>query len=70
MSPEIVSKNYYEGFMADIWAAGVVLYVILSGDFPFKGLLYYHLLHSFILYTRNIITIKTLIIFLNLFNYY
>lgn len=37
MAPEIVRKIYYEGFMADIWAAGVVLYAILSGDFPFKG---------------------------------
>ena len=37
MSPEIVSKKEYFGFPADIWALGIVLYVILCGSFPFKG---------------------------------
>lgn len=37
MAPEIVSKTYYEAFQADIWALGVVLYAMLTGEFPFKG---------------------------------
>lgn len=37
-SPEIVSKTEYFGEKADIWALGIVLYVILCGKFPFKGI--------------------------------
>jgi tRNA A-37 threonylcarbamoyl transferase component Bud32 len=37
MSPEIVSKVPYNGKMADMWALGVVLYVLLSGYYPFKA---------------------------------
>ena len=36
MSPEIVSKKEYHGESADIWAVGVVMYVILTGVYPFK----------------------------------
>ena len=38
MSPEIVSKKEYYGNAADIWACGVVMYVILTGLYPFKSL--------------------------------
>ena len=31
MSPEIVSKKEYSGFSADVWAIGVVMYVLLTG---------------------------------------
>ena len=37
MSPEIVSKQEYKGPPADVWALGVVLYVMLTGVFPFRG---------------------------------
>lgn len=37
MAPEIVVKREYKGPSADIWALGVLLYVILTGIFPFKG---------------------------------
>ena len=37
MAPEIVMKKDYSGQAADIWALGVLLYVMLSGSFPFKA---------------------------------
>jgi 5'-AMP-activated protein kinase, catalytic alpha subunit len=37
MAPEIVSKKEYQGTAADIWAIGVVMYVILTGYLPFKS---------------------------------
>lgn len=38
MSPEIVSKRDYLGNAADIWASGVILFVLLIGQVPFKSL--------------------------------
>ena len=37
MSPEIVSKIEYSGLKADIWALGILMYVMLCGKFPFKA---------------------------------
>lgn len=37
MAPEIVLKSEYRGEPADVWALGVLLYVVLTGIFPFKG---------------------------------
>lgn len=37
MAPEIVSRVEYYGPPADIWAAGVLLFCLLNGYFPFKG---------------------------------
>ncbi len=37
MAPEIVQKKDYCGFATDIWSLGIILYVILSGNYPFKG---------------------------------
>ena len=37
MAPEIVSRIEYIGPPADIWAAGVLLFCLLNGFFPFKG---------------------------------
>lgn len=36
MSPEIVCKRAYSGFRADIWALGIILYIILTRKHPFK----------------------------------
>ena len=37
MAPEIVNRREFLGEPADIWALGVVLYVISTGVFPFKA---------------------------------
>lgn len=37
MAPEIVNKKEYRGDRADMWACGVVMYVMLTGYFPFKS---------------------------------
>ena len=37
MCPEIVKKLAYNGAKADIWALGIILYLILVGHFPFRA---------------------------------
>lgn len=37
MSPEIISKKDYTGSKADVWAAGVLMFKLVAGVFPFRG---------------------------------
>ena len=37
MAPEIVSKVEYDGFKADIWSLGILLYAMICGKYPFKS---------------------------------
>lgn len=36
-APEIIDGEPYRGFPADIWSLGVLLYLLIEGDFPFTG---------------------------------
>jgi serine/threonine protein kinase len=38
MPPEIVLKKDYIGSNADIWSIGILLFTLLCGSFPFRGL--------------------------------
>lgn len=35
MDPDIVRKAAYNGFAADVWACGVILYIIYVGKLPY-----------------------------------
>lgn len=37
MSPEIVSNEEYNGSAVDIWASGILLYLMLTGKLPFRA---------------------------------
>ena len=37
MAPEIVNRVEYSGPPADVWALGVLLFVLLCGNYPFKA---------------------------------
>lgn len=43
-SPQIATgKKSFSGFKLDIWAAGVTLYVLVTGQYPFQGSNVFHL---------------------------
>jgi len=35
VAPEVLSKNSYDGYLADVFSLGVVLYTLLFAEFPF-----------------------------------
>jgi len=46
--PEVIKAIPYNPIYVDSWSLGVILYVILCGDFPFKGLSIPELLQSIV----------------------
>ena len=49
MPPEIVLKKDYLGEYADIWSIGILLYTILCGSFPFRGIFFIFIFFLFML---------------------
>mmetsp|Transcript_120 Transcript_120/g.281 ORF Transcript_120/g.281 Transcript_120/m.281 type:complete len:475 (+) Transcript_120:58-1482(+) len=37
MAPEMISESKYNGFLIDVWAFGVCLYIFVCGNLPFWG---------------------------------
>jgi serine/threonine protein kinase len=37
LAPEIILDTGYQGFSADIWSLGVLLYAMVQGTVPFKA---------------------------------
>ena len=38
ISPEVIQREGYYGKPADIWSLGVIIFRLIAGCFPFKGI--------------------------------
>ena len=36
-APEVISRKTFDGFAIDLWSAGIILYIMLVGTFPFES---------------------------------
>jgi len=66
MAPEIVQRKDYCGPPVDVWAVGVLLFVLISGRFPFRGStdkkLYHRISHQDIEFNEGVsLEVKLLI---------
>ena len=43
MPPEIIDKMTYFGKQCDIWSLGVVLFKLVTGEYPFGGKFFFKL---------------------------
>ncbi|XP_052600795.1 putative sperm motility kinase W [Peromyscus californicus insignis] len=37
LAPEILARKPYDGLVGDMWSLGVLLYVLVTGEFPYTG---------------------------------
>jgi serine/threonine protein kinase len=37
MAPELIKRKGFNYELVDVWALGVVLFAMITGQFPFKG---------------------------------
>ena len=52
-SPEIILKKNFDGFKADIFSLGIILFVLLTGNFPFKSARKFDICYMNIIRNKN-----------------
>jgi serine/threonine protein kinase len=52
-APEIILKKNFDGFKADIFSLGIILFVLLTGNFPFKSARKFDICYMNIIRNKN-----------------